>query len=296
MHPRMNNDDAITSVGPAPAPIRTGVAWGAVFAGTLVAVGVWLLLHLLGMGVGLAAIEPNDIGSLRGVGIGTGVWTLLAPILALFAGGLAAGRLAAPAQRGVGAILGAIVWSLTTVLSVTLLWMALSAAIGGAVQAGGSVAAATASGGVQLTPEALGISSEDLLGPINRRLQAEGKPAVTSDQLVNATRAALRTSVREGRVDRELIIVSLSRTTDLTPEEAADVASSMQRRYEAGSAALAQDVRTGALTAADRTGKALLGLALAMALGLAAAIAGAALTVHYAQSRANRNVNRQRSV
>lgn len=296
MHPRMNHDDSVTSVGPAPTPIRTGVAWGAVFAGTLVAVGVWLLLHLLGMGVGLTAIEPHDVGSLRGVGIGTGVWTLIAPILALFAGGLATGRLAGQIQRGVGAIHGAIVWSLATVLSVTLLSMALTAAIGGAVHAGGSMAAATVSSGAQLTPEALGIALEELLGPINRRLQAEGKPAVTSDQLMNATRTALRTSVREGRIDRELIIVSLSRTTDLTPEEAADVASSMQRRYEAGSSALAQEAKTQALTAADRTGKALLGLALAMALGLAAAIAGATLTVHYAQKRANRPVNRPRSV
>ena len=76
MHPRMNQDDSVTSVGPAPGPVvTTGVAWGAIIAGTLIACGVWLLLHLLGMGVGLTAIEPHDVGSLRGVGVGTGVWT-----------------------------------------------------------------------------------------------------------------------------------------------------------------------------------------------------------------------------
>src|SRR5690606_25618644 len=107
-------------------------------------------------------------------------------------------------------------WALTTIASITLLWMALTAVIGGAVTAGTTMAAASAGGAAtafgasELTPESLGLSTQDLLAPINRRLQAEGKPALTGEELMNAARNAMRTSIREGRLDRQLIIEALA--------------------------------------------------------------------------------------
>jgi hypothetical protein len=105
-----------------PPPLRTAhISWGAIFAGAFVAVGVWMLLHLLGMGIGLTALEPHNAGSLRGVGIGTGIWTIIAPIIALFIGGLATGRMAGPMSGVPGAIHGTVMWSLACVASVALL-------------------------------------------------------------------------------------------------------------------------------------------------------------------------------
>ena len=183
-------------------------------------------------------------------------------------------------------------WSLTTVLTIALLWMTLSAAIGGAVRAGGAIAAGTATAvggaadGPDISLEALGLSTEDFLAPINRRLQAEGKPPVTGDQLNAAARAAMRTSIRQGHIDRELIVIELSRNTDLSREEAAEVTTSIERRYGAAGGDLVADVRTHALSAAEGAGKALLGLSLAMLLGLVAAVGGAVIAVHNARKRA----------
>ncbi|MDC0723604.1 hypothetical protein [Nannocystis bainbridge] len=274
-----------------PTPTRTGVCWGSIFAGTMIAVGAWLLLHLLGMGIGLTAIHPHHPGSLRSFSIGAGVWTLVAPILALFVGGLVVGKLSGPSDRLGGLVHGAVVWALATVASITLLSMALTAVLGGAVSAGASVATAATGGAVaalggavEVAPESLGLSTDDLLAPINRRLQSEGKPAITGEQIMAAAKKALRTSVREGRIDRQSAVNALAEDTALSPAEAADLAGQIERGYDARVHELAETARTHALEAAEGAGKALLGLSLAMLLGLAAAVSGALVGVHRPQS------------
>ena len=66
--------------------------WSAIFGGALLATGVWILLQVLGTGVGLSAVDTSDASSLRGVGIGTGIWSIIAPLIAMFVGGLLVGR------------------------------------------------------------------------------------------------------------------------------------------------------------------------------------------------------------
>ena len=45
----------------------------------------------VGLAVGLSSLNPANPGSARGAGIFTGVWGLIAPLIALFAGGWVAG-------------------------------------------------------------------------------------------------------------------------------------------------------------------------------------------------------------
>src|SRR5688572_3021289 len=58
------------------------VSWGAIFAGTVVALGVWAMLYSLGLAVGLATLDPNDPSTLKSSGIFTGIWGMIAPLLA----------------------------------------------------------------------------------------------------------------------------------------------------------------------------------------------------------------------
>lgn len=297
----MNNDDLVTTVGPHPSSGTSGVRWGAIFAGTLVAAGAWILLHLLGMAIGLSAVEPHEPGTLRSVGIGTGVWSLIAPALALFLGGLATGWLVRPATRATRAIHGTVVWSLTTVVSITLLWMALGAVVSGAVRAGTEVASATMTGamdvmgpGGELTPERLGLSPQDLLAPVNERLRAEGKPEVSPDQVTTALREALRTAVREGRFDRQVVTDAFARHTALSPADASELAARVQLQYEQQFGQIATAARTQALTAVDAVGKTLLGLCLAMLLALAGAVLGVMLGGRRESTRTTRVVGERR--
>lgn len=112
---------------------QPSVRWSAVFAGAAVAVALWVVLQLIGMGAGLTAVDLYDDGSLRNVGVGTTVWSLIAPLLAMFAGGLVAGRLASTFDQKVAAHHGLIVWAIASLGGVLAVAWLVSAIAHGAV-------------------------------------------------------------------------------------------------------------------------------------------------------------------
>ena len=262
--------------------------WGAIFGGVFVAAAIWIVLHLFGMGVGLTAIEPDKTNSLRSIGIGTGIWSVIAPIIGLFVGGLVVSRLAPNPNRLNRAIHAAIVWSVATLAALTMLFMVASSLVSGAVAAGGQVAGTVAGavGGAAGAVDrdmlsSLGIDSNDLLGPINQRLRADGKPEVTAAQIEAAAKDALGTAVRTGSIDRQALVAALANNTALTPRDADQIATTIESRWQAvrqRGSELANRASTAVLQAAETTGKALIGLSIALVLGLAAAVGGSLLT------------------
>ena len=74
---------------------RSGTSWGAAFAGGLAAVGVSLILLVLGAGLGLASISPWASASVTatGLAIGAAIWLIVVQWLASGFGGYVAGRL-----------------------------------------------------------------------------------------------------------------------------------------------------------------------------------------------------------
>lgn len=264
-------------------------SWGAVLAGATISVGVWLLLQVLGLGAGLTVINPDDAGSLRGFGMTTGIWALIVPLIAMFAGGFAAAKVAGPITRLGGAIHGAVLWSLATLVSTLLLFSFLSSLLGGVARVGGQAMGAADQAVSAAVPNLLqrsGVTTDDLLAPVNERLRASGQPEITSAQLSAAAQDALQTAVRQGRLDRELLTSSLARNTALSRTDAQEIALSLEQRWNQRSSELRQQVDqagTAALQAAETTGKGLLGLFFAMLLGLAAAIGGTILGVTRAQ-------------
>jgi len=92
--------------------------WSAIFAGTVVSVAFWVLFQVLGLGIGLASVDVDDAGTLVRASIGTSAWSLIAPVLALFLGGLVAGRLSGTFDRGSRAVHGMVVWALTLSLGI----------------------------------------------------------------------------------------------------------------------------------------------------------------------------------
>lgn len=265
---------------------QSTVRWGAVIAGALVAIAVWMALQMLGLGVGLASIDTDEGGSLRGVGIGTGVWSVIAPLIALFIGGWAAARAGGVFDRTVGAIHGGTVWALTTILGLVMMTWTIGAVVGATARAGAQLGQVASS--VDLST--LGIDTQDVLVPINERLRAQGKPTITASELEAATDAVMRRAVREGTIDREMVVTALARNTDLTRQDAQEIANRLEQQFmqaRGQASGLADDAATAARVAADRTGKVLLGGAIALLLGLAAAVGGAVLGAHR-QNRSDR--------
>src|SRR5690606_15487636 len=72
---------------------RRRISWGAIFAGTVAALSVQLLLTLLGLSIGMWAVDPSaGQQGFQGLGIGAAIWALVSFIIALYVGGWIAGR------------------------------------------------------------------------------------------------------------------------------------------------------------------------------------------------------------
>lgn len=124
---------------PPPALLRR-VSWGAIFAGTVVALGIYALFGLLGLALGFGAIDPQEPNPVSGIGTGTIIWWIVTSIVALAIGGWAGGRLAGIPRSLTGMLHGFAIWALVALLS---LWLAATA-IGKVVNMAASVVVTTA--------------------------------------------------------------------------------------------------------------------------------------------------------
>jgi hypothetical protein len=77
-----------------PSPTRSRISWGAVFAGSVVAVATMLLLSLLGAALGAGNIHAADASSsdLTGYALGAGIWQIINLALSMAFGGYVAAR------------------------------------------------------------------------------------------------------------------------------------------------------------------------------------------------------------
>jgi hypothetical protein len=285
-------DNAGVNVVPG-APYK--LSWGAIFGGTFVALGTWILLYSLGLALGLSSVDPGDPGSAKSAGIGTGIWSLIAPLIALFVGGLVASRTAGVVDKTGGALHGAVLWGLTTLAGVIVMGMALSSLLGAvfnvgktAVGATGSAIAGAASQGDAAgnIAQSFGLNAEDALAPVNQRLRQEGKPTITADQLQAATKDVLNTSIRQGKLDREVLVGSIAQNTKLSRQDAQDIAGRVETQFnqtlgqaKGKAGEIGQQVQQGALKAADTTGRVFWGVFGALLLGLVSAVLGSTLGV-----------------
>jgi hypothetical protein len=110
--------------------------WGAIFAGTVYALALYVLLTMIGLGLGLTIFEPDEASPMNGSLTTTAIWQFLSQLIALGVGGYAAGRLAGILHPMGSMLHGALVWSLTTLVSV---WIATSALVGIANVAGSAI-------------------------------------------------------------------------------------------------------------------------------------------------------------
>ncbi len=154
------------------------MSWGAIFGGTVAALGVWLLLWSLGLALGLSSVEP-ETGSMRGAGLFTGIWSLVSPLIALFVGGMVAARGAGVISRSGAAIHGLVMWGLTAILGAWLLMSLLGTLVGGLASAGKTAigAAGQAAAGAadeapiqgQVQPEEMRREAEEMAGQVQQR-------------------------------------------------------------------------------------------------------------------------------
>jgi len=98
-------------------PVRSRVSWGAVLAGAVVALTVYMVLMLGGMALG---VTVSDRVSDKNLAIGAGVWSLVSMLLSLFAGGYVSTRCSVGENKTEAAIYGIVVWGVVFVMLTAL--------------------------------------------------------------------------------------------------------------------------------------------------------------------------------
>lgn len=259
--------------------------WSAVFAGTACSVGFWMLLQLLGVGIGLAAINADDVGTLRGASVGTTIWTLLSPLIAMFFGGVIAGKLSQSFDRKLAGAHGLVMWAFTSILGLCATVWIVTMIAAGATRSGAafdatrnrmSWASAQYEPGLMLSE--MGIDASSLLPPINQQLSAQDKPTITATQLEAAMRGVVRAGIAQGDFDRELLVDQLVATTRLSPADATDVERQIEARLDPGLTrphGVEHRAERYVLGAADAAGKALTTVGFSLLLSLIASVLGA---------------------
>ena len=161
-----DNDVAVYDDDRVARPVRR-ISWGAVLAGTLIALMILLLINLLGVGLGLESVDPaTEADPLSGVGTGLSITVIIANILALFFGGWAAGRLAGNPRTTEGVLHGILVWALLTLLTFWLLTTAAGRLVGGAASAVGQ--------GLSLVGQGVSAVAPDAAAAVENALSAQG--------------------------------------------------------------------------------------------------------------------------
>ena len=194
------------------------VDWPAIFAGTILAVALSIVLLTFGTAIGLSAVsfEPREGASPFWIAIVGGLWFIWVAVTSFGAGGYLAGRLRRPvpgtstdeAELRDGAH-GLLVWATGALLGAVLAATGITGAIGAAGRATGTVAQAAA--------EAVG-GDIDYLGA--RLMRGGGGDA----QQVAAQAAELfRRGLADGELapeDRDYLASLVAERSGQTPEEA----------------------------------------------------------------------------
>jgi hypothetical protein len=256
------------------------VRWSAVLAGAALAAGLWMLLQLIFTGGALSAIDPDEVEHVQAFGIGTSVGTVLAPLIAMFAGGWLGGRLAGYYDVKTAGLHGALVWALASVFGVVVTAAAFAALADRAAMAHADVAA-PAPGTQDFV--------EDAVRAVNADLEAKGAPRIELDEFIQAAHDA---SARN-RIDRAKFVTQLDAETKLSRPEAESALAALGDRAPdviAAAGRLAQH-RAQALRVAENAGNALLGAGLGLLLCGVVTVAGAVLAARQLRPK-NRDYDR----
>jgi hypothetical protein len=185
----------IKRTSPAIDLVGFRLSWGAIFAGFVIATVLQIVLSVLGLAIGFTSWDPRTEG-LGGFGIGAAVWFVATAIVSLFVGGLVLGRLAGILRTKDGALHGAVLWGLSTLLAVWMvangvgallgstldtLTRTTSAVVSGAVSATGSIgsAVATRPGGAPPVTQRV----QNAMDTVQARMQAQAAQLPPADSL-----------------------------------------------------------------------------------------------------------------
>ena len=239
-------------------PAFSAIRWGAIIGGLVGGTATYLLLSLLGVAIGLTAVDPQAAEPVGGVPLATGIWTGISMLVGAFVGGYVAGRMSGLARSVDGMLHGFVSWGATTLLYSVLMVSAAVDILGGTFK--------ILSQGIQGTAQAG--SGGNIMDQLAGAIAGNGQGTVNA-QTLSALQQAMSAGDRDAAID---IMVS---QMGFEPDRAAQTVDRTMPLLgpNAGQTArTAADQATGVATAASWW--LFLGLLISLALGVAGGAAG----------------------
>ncbi|WP_266204331.1 hypothetical protein [Pontibacter kalidii] len=219
------------------------ISWGAVFAGLAVALVVHLTLSLLGLSIGMGSIDPvEEQNPMSGLGTGTLIWWVVSMLLALFAGGWVAGRLAGMPTAFDSILHGILTWSLFTLVSFYLLTTAVGSVISGVGSVVGKTLSLAGQGVAAVAPRAAdaigteleqrGIDFQTAKQEARQILQQTGKPELQPENIEQEAKQAgstVQSQVGEAAADPQSAGSTFDEVMDRLYGQGAEIASAADR-------------------------------------------------------------------
>ena len=103
--------------------VRSRVSWGAIMAGAVVSIAVYLVMTLLGAAIGLSVRDGT-----QSVGAGPAIWAVVTTAVSLFTGGWVAARSVVGETTGEAVIHAVIMWG---VVMAMIMWLVAAGARAG---------------------------------------------------------------------------------------------------------------------------------------------------------------------
>ena len=208
------------------------VSWGAIFAGVVVALVVQVLLTMLGVGIGVATLDPGagDNPAVSTFSVVTGVWYVLSGIIAAFAGGYIAARMSGKTVATTGALHGLTTWAFTTLLVLYLLSTAVGGIVGGAFN--GITSAVGGLGQTVAQTAAPIIAEANPLDAIENQVRASGNdPEALNAAATNAIRALVTGDEADADEARGQAAQALATARGIPLDQAQQQVAQMEEQY-----------------------------------------------------------------
>src|SRR3954453_5549218 len=107
--------------------VRSRVSWGAIAAGAMIALSIYIVMTLLGVALGIEVAVRGTDPNLRA---GAAIYSILTLLVAMFFGGWATSRLAVGESKLEAVLYGIILWGVLFVGMVWLVSAGISAGFG----------------------------------------------------------------------------------------------------------------------------------------------------------------------
>jgi hypothetical protein len=239
---------------------------------------VQLILNLFGVGIGAATLNPatSDNPSAANFSIVAAIWWTVAGIIASFAGGYVAGRLAGAPNESTAGWHGLTAWALTSLVIFYLLTSAVGSIVGGAystlTSAVGNVAS-TVGGAAQTAAPGLAQASDPFSSIAQSLRGATGgnDPAALRDAATVAVKAAITGDQAQAQEARERAAQAIAKAQNIPVEQARTQMQQYEQQYRQAVDNAKQKATQAADVAAKAVSRGALFGSIALLLGAIAA-------------------------